>query len=119
MTTWFCDAYASWQKGGNRKRQRPTTTVAAPSDPHAAASNPAVERRRHPLESRMPRPLLDVYDGQSSITAPIEVLGGLAELNSEVAGEILRIDFASFFGRHSCRRAVSSLPIMKRALSCR
>jgi IS30 family transposase len=34
MTTWFCDAYASWQKGRSRKRQRPITTLVAPSDRH-------------------------------------------------------------------------------------
>src|SRR6478735_7353481 len=27
MTTWFCDAYASWQKGGVEKCQRSITTV--------------------------------------------------------------------------------------------
>jgi IS30 family transposase len=34
MTTWFCDDYASWQKGGGRKRQRSTTPLVASSDGH-------------------------------------------------------------------------------------
>ena len=32
MTTWFCDAYASWQKGGLNCRRSMTTLVAASVD---------------------------------------------------------------------------------------
>ena len=42
-TTYFCDAYASWQKGGDRERQRPHPTMAA------ARHRPRHDqRRRHP-----------------------------------------------------------------------
>ena len=41
MTTCFCDAYASWQKGRGRKRQRSITTLVASSDRH----RPSVRRR--------------------------------------------------------------------------
>ena len=43
MTTWFCDAYASWQKGGVRKRQWPIATLVAASDRHRQSV-----RRRNP-----------------------------------------------------------------------
>ena len=48
----------------------------------------------------MAGPLLDVCDDLSGIglvPAPIEPLGGEAELHDQVAGQVLRLDFAAFF----------------------
>jgi len=45
-------------------------------------------------------PPLDVFDGLPGIALvpePVEILGGLAELNDEVAGQVLRLDFAALF----------------------
>jgi hypothetical protein len=43
---------------------------------------------------------LDVFDRLASIALvpePVEILGGLAELNDEVAGQVLGLDFAALF----------------------
>ena len=58
----------------------------------------AVEGGRHPADHRMPDPPLDVFDGLPGIAlvpVPIEVLGDQAELDDEVAGEVLRLDLAA------------------------
>jgi hypothetical protein len=48
----------------------------------------------------MPNAPLDVFDGLAGIElvpAPIEVLGHHTELDDEVGGEVLRLDFAALF----------------------
>ncbi len=48
----------------------------------------------------MPDVPLDVRDdlaGIGLVPAPVEVLGGQAELDDEVAGEVLRLDLAALF----------------------
>ena len=48
----------------------------------------------------MEDPLLDVGDdlpGIGLVPAPIEVLGGQAQLDDEVAREVLRLDLAALF----------------------
>jgi len=47
MTTWFCDAYALVAKGRGRKRQRPTATLAAPSDRHRQSLRRGNPGHRH------------------------------------------------------------------------
>ena len=45
-------------------------------------------------------PFLDIGDdlpGIGFVPAPIEVLGDNAELNDEVAGQVLRLDLAALF----------------------
>ena len=44
MTTWFCDAYASWQKGQGRKRQRSITPLVASCPESAWAARPLSRR---------------------------------------------------------------------------
>ena len=51
MTTWFCDAYASWQKGGVAKCQRPITTLVASSDRHRQSVRPGNPGHRHHRQS--------------------------------------------------------------------
>src|SRR5262249_30866148 len=61
--------------------------------------NQAVKGRAHPPVYRVPGPSLDVLDGLAGVAlepVPIEVLGHPAELDDQVAGEILRFDFAPF-----------------------
>jgi hypothetical protein len=53
--------------------------------------------------------------GIGLIPAPIEVLGGQAELDHEVARQVLSLDLSPRFSRQSRRRAGSSLPMMIRA----
>ena len=67
----------------------------APLDLH-----PAVERCRHPAKGRMLDLLLDIRDdltGIGLVPGPIEPLGHDPELDEEVAGQILRLDFAALF----------------------
>ena len=48
----------------------------------------------------MAGPLLDVCDdlpGIGLVPAPIKLLGGEAELHDQVAGQVLRLDFAALF----------------------
>ena len=48
----------------------------------------------------MPDPALDVGDdlpGIGFVPAPVEVLGDDAELDDEVAGQVLRLDLAALF----------------------
>jgi hypothetical protein len=65
-----------------------------------AACDTTVEGRRHPPEGRMAGPLLDVRDDPPSIglvPAPVELLSGKAELHNQIAGQVLGLNFASFF----------------------
>ena len=56
MTTWFSDAYASWQKGGS-KSQRPFTALVAasldidkcPTKKSRTSSSPPISRRENAL----------------------------------------------------------------------
>ena len=62
-------------------------------------STTAVEGGRHPANQRMPDPLLDVVDGLAGVAfipAPVEVLGDQPKLDDQVAGQVLRFDFAAF-----------------------
>ena len=48
----------------------------------------------------MTPPLLDIGDdppGIGLVPAPVELLGGEAELHDEIAGQVLRLDFAALF----------------------
>ena len=48
----------------------------------------------------MAGPLLDVCDDLPSVglvPAPVKLLGGEAELHDQVAGQVLRLDFAALF----------------------
>ena len=59
----------------------------------------AVEGRSHPAEHRMPQPMLDAFDRLSGIAfvpMAIEGLGHQAELDDEVAGQVLRLGLAPF-----------------------
>ena len=79
--------------------------------------NPAVQRGRHPPQRRMADLPLDIRKdlaGIGLVPAPIELLGGEAELDDEIAREVFRLDLARF-SRQSRRRAASSLPMMIRA----
>jgi hypothetical protein len=60
----------------------------------AAGINQAVQGCRHPLIDGMLDPALGVLDrlaGVALIPAPVEVLGDGAELDDQVAGEVLRL----------------------------
>ncbi len=62
--------------------------------------DPTIEGRRHPVKGGMAGPLLDMCDdprGLSLIPAPIQLLGGKAELHNQVPGQVLRLDFTAFF----------------------
>jgi hypothetical protein len=64
-----------------------------------AALDSPIQSRRHPAQNRMADSLLDVGDHLPAIglvPAPIEILGGDAELNYEIAGQVLRLDFSPF-----------------------
>jgi hypothetical protein len=39
--------------------------------------------------------ILDSLPGIALVPAPVQVLGGLAELDDEIAGEVLGLDFAA------------------------
>jgi len=56
----------------------------------------------------------NVLAGIGLVPAPIEVLGHKAELDDEVAREVLRLRLATF-SRHSLSNAPSSLPMIIRA----
>ena len=48
----------------------------------------------------MAGPLLDICDDPSRVglvPAPVQLLGGEAELHNQVAGQVLWVDFAAFF----------------------
>ena len=65
----------------------------------------------------MPDPPLDVRDdltGIGLVPAPVEVLGSQAELDDEVAGQVLRLDFAAFLPPEP-QQGASSSPMMIRA----
>ena len=62
MTTWFCDAYASWQKGGGRERERAAAARPAPRPrPRRARRRRAAGDRAQPQSHaaevpRLPHP---------------------------------------------------------------
>src|SRR5262245_44218144 len=56
MTTWFCDAYASWQKGGVENAKRSTTPLVASSNrhrPNVRRRNPGHRHHRQPDAKKM------------------------------------------------------------------
>ena len=60
----------------------------------------AVEGRRHPALDRMehlPLHLGDDLAGIALVPVPVEVLGHGAELDDQVAGQVLRLDLAALF----------------------
>jgi hypothetical protein len=62
-----------------------------------AAGDDAVKRRAHPPEHRMPEPMLNAFDGLPRVALvplPVEAFGHAAELDDEVAGEVLRLGLA-------------------------
>ncbi len=67
---------------------------------HITTLDATIESRRHPAKGWMANPLLDVGDDPPCIglvPAPVKLLGGEAELHNQVAGQVLRLDFAAFF----------------------
>ena len=65
----------------------------------SGALDDAVQCRRHPAEHRMPDPALDVFDclaGIALVPVPIEGLGHEAELDDQVARQVLRLGLAAF-----------------------
>jgi hypothetical protein len=64
-----------------------------------AACDHPVKGCPHPAEHRMPEPMLDAFDplpGVALVPMPVERFGHHAELDDEVAGEVLRLDLAPF-----------------------
>ena len=64
-----------------------------------AAGDDAVQGRPHPPEHRMPQPMLDAFDclpGIAFVPMAVEGLGHKAELDDEVAGQVLRLGLAPF-----------------------
>ena len=65
-----------------------------------ASIDEPIKGRPHPAVHRMPNPALDVFDGLARISLEpfaIEVLGHAAELDDEVAREVLRLDLSPLF----------------------
>ena len=65
MTTWFCDAYASWQKGGVENANGRLRTLVAPSDRHRQSvrrGNPGHRHHRQSHAQKMPG-LQDPFSG--------------------------------------------------------
>ena len=66
----------------------------------AGALDPAVERGRHPAVHGMKNLALHLGDdlaGVPFVPGPIQLLGGRAELDQEVARKVLRLDLAALF----------------------
>jgi hypothetical protein len=85
--------------GGRFLRERPGQHEFGLKD-RITALNPSVERRRHPPQRRVPDSLLDIGDdlaGISLVPAAIELLRSDTQLDDEIAGEVLGLDFAAFF----------------------
>ncbi len=64
----------------------------------ARALDHAVQGRRHPALDRVKNPSLHLVDRLACVAfvpAAVEVLGHRAELDDQVVGEILRLDFAA------------------------
>src|ERR1019366_3823392 len=60
----------------------------------------AVQGGRHPQVHRVKDPPLHVFDGLTGISLvpePIEILSGLAELDDEVGGQVLRLGLPALF----------------------
>jgi hypothetical protein len=58
-----------------------------------------VQGRPHPPEYRMPQPMLDAFDclpGIAFVPMAVEGFGHKAELDDEVAGQVLRLGLAPF-----------------------
>jgi hypothetical protein len=65
-----------------------------------AALNPAIERCPHPPQCRVPDLFLDICNdlaGIGLIPVPVQLLSGQPKLDNEIAGQVLRLDLASFF----------------------
>ncbi len=98
-----------------------------------AARDDAVQGRPHPPEHRMPQAMLDAFDclpGIAFVPMAVEGLGHKAELDDEVAGQVLRLGLAPFLAPEADQggfvvahddpgvRAANELPaIQGRALS--
>ena len=80
---------------GERPRQHELGLEHRPS-----ALDHAVQGGRHPAVHRVLDPTLDVFDGLPRIAlvpVPIEGLGHQAELDDEVAGQVLGLGLAALF----------------------
>ena len=58
-----------------------------------------VKRSRRPLQRRLPDLFLDIGNdltGIGLVPAPVQVLSREAKVDDEIAGEVLRLDFAAF-----------------------
>jgi hypothetical protein len=69
------------------------------SNTRSAVGDDAVEGRPHPAEHRMPQPMLDAFDclpGIALIPMSVERFGRQAELDDEVAGQVLRFGLTAF-----------------------
>jgi hypothetical protein len=65
-----------------------------------AAGDDAVKRRTHPPEHLVPEPMLHAFDGLPGVALvpmPVEGFSREAELDDEVAGEVLRLGLAPLF----------------------
>jgi hypothetical protein len=74
---------------------------------HITAFDPTVERCRHPMQSRMPAPHLDVRDYPPRlglVPVAVKFLGDAAELHNQIAGQVLGIDFATLFPPQALQR---------------
>jgi hypothetical protein len=79
-------------------RERPGQHEFGLEDRPAARDNP-VNGRPHPAEHGMPEPMLNAFDGLPGVALvpmPIERFSHQAELDDEVAGQVLRLGFAPF-----------------------
>ena len=66
----------------------------------AGRFHPAVERRAHPVQGRVPDMPLHIDHLMTAIglkPAPIKVFGHHPELDDEIAGQVLRLDLAALF----------------------
>ena len=85
--------------GGRFFRERPRQHELSLED-RAAGHNTPVKGCRHPAQRRLPDMPLNIGDdfpGLGLVPAAVQLLGDNSELDSEVAGQILRLDLGAFF----------------------
>ena len=85
--------------GGGLLRERPRQHELR-FEHRTAGLDPAVEGGAHPSDRRMPDLLLDVRDDLTDIglvPAPVQLLCRQAQLDEEVAKEVLRLRLATLF----------------------
>jgi hypothetical protein len=78
----------------------------------AAGLDHAVQGGRHPLIDRMLDPPLHVFDRMARVAlipAPVQLLGHVAELDDQLIGQILRLDFAALLPPqpHQCNLVIA------------